>query len=206
MGDGCYVMLKVFLFFIYLILVSFSLFAVIFVRPAKSQQFVTVPYIFSPGMVANASQVMADFNSLVNNGNAVATALNTQISSVIPLPSGSIVFFYNTACPTGWNQELGWQGLFIRGFDPGGVNDPTTPSHVATTETQGLLSHSHNAVTPNPITNSADASVNLLSTSGNANGPFAASGSETTGTITVNSTGAATLLPPSVGLILCKKV
>jgi hypothetical protein len=165
-----------------------------------AQQFVQVPYVFQAQTVANASQVMADFNSVINNGNAVAAALQTQISAVVPLPSGALVFFYLAACPSGWTQNTAWAGRFVRGLDLGAGNDPTVPApKVMTTEAQGLLSHKHGNV-------SLLVSSNAVSIAfGGASNIYAPTGSEIIGGVGTNAAGSSTLVPANVGLIICKK-
>jgi hypothetical protein len=110
--------------------------------PCVAQEFSPVPYVFAPNTIANASQVMADFSSVVNNGNSVATALASQIAAVTPPPSGAIIFFYLTACPTGWTLQSSWNNLFVRGLDLGrGMDSGNT---IASIEATGIKAHTHN--------------------------------------------------------------
>lgn len=106
-----------------------------------AQEFSVVPYVFAPNTIANASQVMADFTSVVNNGNSVATALASQIATVTPPPSGAIVFFYLASCPTGWTLQSTWNNLFVRGLDLGRGMDPGNT--IATIEATGNKAHTH---------------------------------------------------------------
>jgi hypothetical protein len=117
------------------------LLALLLSAPCGAQEFSPVPYVFAPNTVANASQVMADFQSVVNNGNSVAAALASQIATVTPPPSGAIVFFYLASCPTGWTLQSAWNNLFIRGLDLGRGADPGNT--IASIEANGLKLHTH---------------------------------------------------------------
>lgn len=86
--------------------------------------FSTLPYTLTNGSTADATQVMANFNQIVNNGNANAAAngANSDITSLSGLttplsitqggtgvttgvfPSGTVMLFQQTTAPTGWTK------------------------------------------------------------------------------------------------------
>lgn len=176
-------------------LAGFALF-----RQLRAQTFAPVPFTFAPGVVANASQVMADFNSVVNNGNAVALALNSQINAVLPFPSGSLVFFYLTVCPAGWTAVTGWDGKFVRGLDNGAGRDPDPGVTIDYIETAGLQSHTHGAASA--AVSSNQTGINF----GGAAGVWSAPGSEfKVYNSPTAAAGSGTQAPINVVLLLCKK-
>src|SRR5450631_3980016 len=92
---------------------------------AEAQAFSAVPYVFVTGQNYNPSQLQADFQAIVNQGNSIGAFLNSQIAAVTPPPSGSILFFHLGACPSGWtNLSASYVGQFVRGYDSGRGIDP----------------------------------------------------------------------------------
>ena len=89
--------------------------------PALADNFVPVPFQLNPGAPADATQVMADLNSLTANGNAAIVALQAQMAAKgvgLPIPSGTLAPFYLFTCPVGWtdlNTEF-FGGYFLRGL------------------------------------------------------------------------------------------
>lgn len=172
----------------------------LFPQACIGQVFSPVPYVFAPNTPANASQLMANFQSVINNGNAVASSLQTQISAVTPPPSGAILFFYLSSCPTGWTLLSAYANLFIRGLDLGRGMD-TTATTVGNQETGGIQAHKH--ASGSYATSSFNASIafggasgvyvtNLASTSNpQSGGPGGSVGSE--------------VRPKNVSLLLCVK-
>lgn len=57
----------------------------------------TLPITLTNGSTADATQVMSDFNFIVNQVNANATALGT-----LTAPTGTSMNFFNATAPTGW--------------------------------------------------------------------------------------------------------
>ena len=174
--------------------------AVLLISSAQAQTFSAVPYVFVGGTQANASQVMADFQSVVNNGNAVAASLASQIASITPPPSGAIMFFNLAVCPAGWTQQAAYNSLFIRGLDLGRGMDPgNTLGQIETDVTQDHAHSTSNIVTGTGTNNitQGGASAFLFFTSSNSTD--LAIGNPTTG-----AHGAETR-PANVSLLLCQK-
>lgn len=168
--------------------------------PASAQTFSAVPFNFVVGQQVNPAQLMADFNSVINNGNGVAANLNSQIASVTPPPSGAIMFFYLTACPAGW-FAVGADLQFVRGLDAGRGLD-TTGTAVGASETASITDHTH--ATSSLVTgdstltiNSGGSSTQLPITLNNSINPA-------TGTAATGNFGA-TMRPVNFGLKLCQK-
>lgn len=111
----------------------------------SAQTFTGVPFTFSYGSSANASQVMANFQTIINNGNSVSNTLNNAIQAVTPPPSGSMLFFNLGSCPSGWHGGPGG-GWYARGLDQGRGVD-TTGTGLGGNEATTLQDHAHNTTT-----------------------------------------------------------
>jgi hypothetical protein len=116
--------------------------------PARGQTFTAVPYSFVGGTLANAAQVMADFNALVTQGNAVAAHINSQLSSLgLPATGGTLlIYFYLPSCPSGWTSVAAANSgnYFVRGLDLGAFNDPTgSELQLGRIETATIVNHQH---------------------------------------------------------------
>jgi hypothetical protein len=100
----------------------------VFSFQARAQTFTSVPYVFTANTLFNTSQIMANFAALVNQGNAVAAALNNAVSNISPFPQSALVYFNENVCPSGWNLVSTVNGYFFRTYDTTGVIDPTLPA------------------------------------------------------------------------------
>lgn len=170
--------------------------------PAWAQSFSTVPYIFILGQPANASQVMANFNAVVAQGNSVANYIQSQIAAVTPPPSGSFLFFNLTSCPAGWTAAPG--PGFPRGLDLGRGQD-TTGTPLGGVEFSTLQDHTHS--TGNGAT--AMGTVSVVQGGGGAHQLNSASSinsvtNATSGGVT-GATSASVSFPKNVTLLLCQK-
>jgi hypothetical protein len=75
--------------------------------------FGSVPYAFTNGAVADATQVNADFAKIISDGNAgcAAKGVNsditelTAITDINILPAGTAMVFVQAAAPTGWTKS-----------------------------------------------------------------------------------------------------
>ena len=167
---------------------------------AQAQTFSPMPFVFAPATQANASQVMANFQSLTNNGNAVVAALVSQIASITPPPSGTILFFHLASCPVNWTLQSAYNSLFVRGLDQGRGQDPGNT--LGAVEAQLMHDHSHS--TSVAVTGSTNNQV----TFGGAAGFFINNLGTHTNPLTGNpnsGTHGAEVRPQNVSLLLCKK-
>lgn len=167
---------------------------------AQAQSFTTVPFIFIFGQPANASQVMADFQSVVNNGNAVANYINSQIAAVTPPPSGSLIYFNLASCPAGW-ALVNYGTNFARGLDLGRGQD-TTGTAQGGSEATTVQDHIHSTspvvytignvlITPGGSSTRAFMASSSFATSPQTGAPSVTAGTEAR--------------PKNVSLLLCSK-
>jgi hypothetical protein len=172
---------------------------------ANAQTFSAVPYVFANGQIYNPSQVMADFQAVVNSGNSVAVAINNAIGGLVSFPSGALEFFNLSSCPTGWVDisEVPFPGYyFIRGLDNGAGVDPGNT--LAEFEPSTLQDHTHSYATGGL----ASDVVTGMETGGSPTQPFATGATFTspssTGTMIGGNPGSDTY-PANVLLLLCGK-
>jgi len=169
----------------------------------QAQTFSSVPFTFTYGTQANASQVQADFQSIVNNGNAVANAIQAQIAGVTPPPSGVFMFFNLSSCPSGWTQNA-YGTTFLRGDDAGRGLD-TTGTAIGNPESPALQDHTH--TTSPTITATSTIGAQFYGGGGSVNRGYITqsnTSNPTTGSVSGANIGS-TVIPKTVYLIHCYK-
>jgi hypothetical protein len=175
--------------------------------PARGQTFTSVPYSFTGGTPANASQVMADFNALVTQGNAVAGHIQAQITALgLPFRGGSLlIYFYLPSCPTGWTSvaATNTNNYFVRGLDLGAGHDPVGQEFaLGQIELPSILNHAHNV-------NNFISSVTLNAITAGSDGATPATGINQQFVVATNDPNSgqhgSTTYPKNVSLILCSK-
>jgi hypothetical protein len=179
--------------------------ALMFAGSCQAQTFSPVPFTFTYGTQANASQVQANFQSIVNNGNAVANAIQAQIAGVTPPPSGVFMFFNLSACPSGWLQSGYGTGVFLRGYDAGRGLD-TTGTTIGSAEPPTLQDHTH--TTSPTITATSTTGANFYGGGGSVHRGYITqsnTSNPTTGYVTGANIGS-TVIPKTVYLINCIKL
>ena len=170
----------------------------------QAQTFSAVPFTFTYGTQANASQVQANFQSIVNNGNAVANAIQAQIAGVTPPPSGVEMYFNLSSCPSGWAQIFYGTGVFSRGYDAGRGLD-TTGTAIGAAESPALQDHTH--TTSSTITATSTIGAQFYGGGGSVNRGYitqSSTSNPTTGSVSGANIGS-TVIPKTVYLIHCYK-
>lgn len=168
---------------------------------AKAQTFTPPPFVFAPGTFANASQMMANYQAFVSNGNSVSIDLANRIAAKQPFPSGTIAFFNLCSCPVDWTLK-NYGTRFIRGLDLGRGKDPgNTLGQLEASQNQG---HKHSVTSAVGKT-----SVVFATPKGNAfAGPFALLNKVTDAAFNavVDSGSHGTeVRPHAMSLIICRK-
>jgi hypothetical protein len=185
------------------------IFSLMQAAPAAGQAFTQVPFVFQPNTQANASQVMADFQAIVNAGNAVANYIASEIAAVTPPPSGSIMWFNLSACPSGWTN-IGANfsgsditGQYVRGLDLGAGNDPSGTGLLAF-EVQQMQDHQHGLTSQ--VVNSVSTVTFGTGTTSNQQFYVVANpvGNPATGAVNSGRVGSI-VRPKSVYLLICEK-
>lgn len=153
--------------------------------------------------VPHASDLMANFNRIVSDGNSSFTTLQTRVNglSSASVPTGAVVPFHLSSCPTGWKASDGTSGTVdLRGSFPRSV----VGSGRALGNFQGgaLQDHTHfyGSGTPTSLN-----SVSSFLAHWTAGGKFtfnSANGPVNTG----NAGGGTAILPKHVSLLYCQKI
>lgn len=77
------------------------------------------------------------------NGTVSATDVRVNGNSVAVIPTGAIMAFDLTSCPSGWSEYTAARGRFLRGIDNGAGNDPDGTRAPGATQTDAFQGHYH---------------------------------------------------------------
>ncbi len=91
------------------------------VSPVEAQvvYYSSPPYTLANGTTADATQVMANYNRIISDGNTAYTAFVAEIAAIggVATPSGAVAPFNLSSCPTGWIPSNGSNGTNdLRGY------------------------------------------------------------------------------------------
>lgn len=106
------------------------------------------------------------------------------------VPTGAIMAFDLTTCPSGWSEYTPARGRFLRGIDNGAGNDPSGTRAPGNVQADELKSHNH-AAGQSGIGNTSGSNWFLRSDVGN--------------TTATSSTGGAETRPKNVAVLYCRK-
>jgi hypothetical protein len=126
--------------------VLFVIAAVLSAAHAQVVYFSSPPNTLVNGTTTNAILVMGNYNRIVSDGNTAYSNFEAAISAIggAPTPSGAVVGFNLSTCPTGWKASDGTSGTVdLRGYFPvitGGVGADTA---VGTVVQDQMLAHTH---------------------------------------------------------------
>ena len=164
--------------------------------------FSNVPVDFTGAkVVPNATDVMTDYNQIINDGNNAYNNIQNQINNFSGIPSGAVMPFNQSSCPTGWVASNGsggtvdLRGRFINMATSGavgGVSSYTVGDHTNNFSNVSLtfaLNYVNQSRHVQAGAIAAMTGMNTLATTGNVNSGNA--GSETR--------------PQNVALLYCQK-
>ncbi|PZP40199.1 MAG: hypothetical protein DI585_01590 [Pseudomonas fluorescens] len=139
------------------------------------------------------------------NNDQLMTPLRTQQAINIAIPTGAIMAFDLTSCPSGWSVYTAARGRFLRGIDNSTGTDPDGNRAPGNTQADMLGSHTHTAYAPTSDQN--DASTQGWPV-GNVHNTFRTS--DRSRDYAVNSqaislTGGAETRPKNVAVLFCRK-
>ncbi len=139
------------------------------------------------------------------------------------IPSGAVMAFNLTSCPTGWSEYTPARGRFIRGIDNGAGNDPDGTRAPGATQADVLGSHYHSVDPPSTNTSTDGNHSHVIGKPGTFGGYYSgpygnhSTGPQNTGSAgdhshTVDiaafnsgSTGSTETRPKNVALLYCEK-
>jgi hypothetical protein len=173
--------------------------------PGLCNFFTNVPYSFTNGPTFPfvPSQMMADYASIISQGNGAVGNLQNELSTLAPFKSGSIVMFWQNSCPTGWTY-FNVAGYYIRGADLGRGLD-TTGVTTGGSEGSTLQLHGHSASGTWVASTSAHSGVSCTHAC-SSNTPVVTSLSYSVGTFNSSSAGSGSSSNPKhVALLFCVK-
>jgi len=102
---------------------------------------------------ANYNDLINKINTLessISTQNTTITSLQTTISSLNSIPSGSVVPFNLSNCPTGWSEYTALYWRFIRGIDKSWTNiDPNWQRTLWNIQIDAFQWHKHSWIWEN---------------------------------------------------------
>ena len=111
------------------------------------------------------------------------------------VPSGAVLAFNLSSCPSGWTEYTAARGRFIRGIDSTGTNDPDGVRSLGSTQADAFQTHTHSMPAGGNV-----GSGGSLGTGFSALGyGTPSSGSPNSGTTTTETR------PKNVALLYCQK-
>ncbi|QDG94591.1 hypothetical protein NIBR502774_18905 (plasmid) [Rhizobium sp. NIBRBAC000502774] len=124
----------------------------------------------------------------------VLQAITKALSTVPTVPTGAIMAFDLTSCPTGWTEYTAARGRFLRGIDNGAGNDPSGTRALGNIQEDLLKAHNHNM---GPVRRFTTSGITPWVTDGAANNALE---NQTTA-----DTGGAETRPKNVAVLFCRK-
>jgi hypothetical protein len=181
---------------------------------AQAQVFSAPPVTLVNGQTANATDVMANLNAIINSGNASFNAIQTLITNYVPtsVPSGMIAGFAVCCCPAGWQNADGTSGSpdlrgnFIRVWNSSGSGFDSGRS-LGTLQLDSLQQHQHSG-SYGPFYTGVTTITLHITTTGATQGflsgttPYTSTGG--IGGVTVGANGAETR-PANYSILYCMK-
>lgn len=153
-------------------------------------------------MVATQAEAEAGTNSdHIMTPLRVLQAITKALSVAPTVPTGAIMAFDLSSCPSGWTEYTPARGRFLRGIDNGAGNDPDGTRAVGNVQGDAFRSHNH------PFTDGADWRVN--GGTGSSYGFSSTTADSYVGTTNragvVGSNGGAETRPKNVAVLYCRK-
>jgi hypothetical protein len=150
------------------------------------------------GNVSNGKLADMPANTIKGNNTASAAAPTdltiAQVQAMIGagIPTGAIMAFDLTTCPTGWSEYTAARGRFLRGIDNGAGNDPDGTRAPGNIQADEFKSHSHGVGV-------------LLGGATGSNGTPASGNGSANYTRNTNATGGDETRPVNVAVLFCRK-
>ncbi|MEK2645993.1 hypothetical protein [Bdellovibrio sp. BCCA] len=114
------------------------------------------------------------------------------------IPTGAVMAFDLTSCPSGWTEYTAARGRFLRGIDNGAGNDPSGTRAPGSVQVDDFKSHTHS---PNGYFVSGTSGAD-----GDLDGSTQVTGyDKSTITGVLSSTGGAETRPKNVAVLFCRK-
>jgi hypothetical protein len=96
----------------------------------------------------NANGDLSVAGNATVNGNLNVGTLNGAAPSALQVPSGAVMFFNLTACPSGWSPLSGAQGRYLVGLPSGGTLGGTVGTALTNLENRPVGRHTHSITDP----------------------------------------------------------
>lgn len=135
----------------------------------------------------------------------VLQAITKALSSASTVPTGAVMAFDLTSCPTGWSEYTPARGRFLRGIDNGAGNDPSGNRTPGDIQADMLASHTHTAYASNNDRNDAATQGWPVN---NAHNTFRTSDRPRENAVdsqAISQTGGAETRPKNVAVLYCRK-